>query len=314
MKSSTNETSFYETSRSEQEKREGLYETIKLIYPQWQGGDISHWFKSLDEKSASQGYFLGARLLQSFFASNLHQSFEVPVGLDYKREVKDGVLDKKILLKQCQNALEILYAQKPNKIITLGGECAVSVPPFSYLAKLYKDDLALLWLDAHPDIGLPNDEYKGFHAMALSLLLGYGDKDFLSLLPAKIKAENALIVGLHSEEAKFYAKRQKKLKLKSLSAKKFDEEKICKKLTKTKATKLLVHFDLDVLDIKDLYLGVGNSGKIKLTQIQSLLTRLEKKFDIVGFTLSEYLPKELIRLKNALENLAVFKGDKNVIQ
>lgn len=288
--------------------------TVKLIYPQWQGGDISHWFKNLDAKTASQGYFLGAKILQKLFASNSQQSFEVPVSLTYKRKTKDGILDKEILLKQCQNALEILHTQKPDKIITLGGECAVSVPPFSYLAKLYKDDLALLWLDAHPDIGLPNDEYKGFHAMALSLLLGYGDKDFLNLLPATLKAKNALIVGLHSEEAKFYAKRQKELQIKSLKAKEFDEEKICKKLAKTKASKLLVHFDLDVLDIKDLYLGVGNSGKIKLKQIQNLLQRLDKDYEIVGFTLSEYLPKELLRLQNVLENLTLFKGERNVIQ
>ena len=54
--------------------------------------------------------------------------------------------------------------EQPNKIVTLGGECSVSVVPFTYLANKYKDDVAMIWIDAHPDITLPGDVYPGYHA------------------------------------------------------------------------------------------------------------------------------------------------------
>lgn len=38
--------------------------TIRLIYPQWQGGDIARWIPEIDDKDfAARGYALGARLL-----------------------------------------------------------------------------------------------------------------------------------------------------------------------------------------------------------------------------------------------------------
>jgi arginase len=43
----------------------------------------------------------------------------------------------------------------PARIITLGGECAISVAPFSALARRYGDDLAIVWIDSHPDVGTP---------------------------------------------------------------------------------------------------------------------------------------------------------------
>ena len=38
--------------------------TIRLVYPQWQGGDIAHWITEVkDPEQASRGYYLGAQLL-----------------------------------------------------------------------------------------------------------------------------------------------------------------------------------------------------------------------------------------------------------
>ena len=37
---------------------------IRLIYPQWQGGDIAKWIPEIENPDdASRGYFLGAQLL-----------------------------------------------------------------------------------------------------------------------------------------------------------------------------------------------------------------------------------------------------------
>ena len=48
----------------------------------------------------------------------------------------------------------------------------MSVAPFSELARRYGDDLAIVWIDAHPDVGTPESEYPGYHAVAVATLTG----------------------------------------------------------------------------------------------------------------------------------------------
>lgn len=71
--------------------------------------------------------------------------------MDFKRVVKDGILDKEVIPRQTQSAIQYITEANPTKILTLSRECSVSVVPFSYLAGKYGEDLALLWLDAHPE-------------------------------------------------------------------------------------------------------------------------------------------------------------------
>ena len=280
-------------------------QTLKLIYPQWQGGDIANWFKDIPASDISKGYALGAKLLAMLTPTTPYQTREIPITMDFKREVKDGILDKEVIYKQTQSAMQCITEVNPRKILTLGGECSVSIAPFSYLASQYGEDLALLWLDAHPDIGLPFDVYPGYHAMAVTHLLGLGDKEILNLLPASFNAKNIVIAGLHSNEAKFYAKRAKKLGLQTLSAKqvKKDNTSILESLKHTKATKIAIHLDLDVLDSKELYVAVGNTGKLKLKHVTEILTMVRQNYEVVGFSIAELMPKELIKLQSLLRNL-----------
>ncbi|RDU72762.1 arginase family protein [Helicobacter aurati] len=200
---------------------------LRLIFPQWQGGDITSWFADLDKKEAAQGYILGAQILSLLVDSISQSTNTAVVEIDTKfmlddmggRIVEDGIIDKSILLQQTKAAFDILNERKPARILTLGGECAVSVPSFCYLANLYAGDVAMLWLDAHPDIGLPDDEfYKGYHAMAVSAIIGRGELKETFALPASLDSKKVLLVGLHSKEAEHYAKRQKEFGLASLDS------------------------------------------------------------------------------------------------
>ena len=42
--------------------------------------------------------------------------------------------------------------------------------PFSYLINKHGDDLAILWIDSHPDMGTGETAYPGFHAIVVSAL------------------------------------------------------------------------------------------------------------------------------------------------
>src|SRR5262249_39748726 len=104
---------------------------------------------------------------------------------------------KAVIVKQLARALEVIDEYAPAHIATFGGECAVSVAPFSSLAHRYGDDLAIVWIDSNPDIGTPASEYPGFHAMAVAALTGHGDPDILKLLPATVTPGRVALVGLH---------------------------------------------------------------------------------------------------------------------
>ena len=133
--------------------------TLRLIYPQWQGGIVDHWMPDIPADDASRGYYLGAQLLNFLAPESSQKTAEVPFSLDINdRKTEKGVSARNVILKQTKAALEIIRENAPEKIVTLGGECSVSVVPCTYLAAKYPDDVAIVWIDAHPDINLPYDD------------------------------------------------------------------------------------------------------------------------------------------------------------
>lgn len=298
--------------------------TLKLIFPQWQGGDIAHFFPDLKQENAACGYILGSEIL-NILTKNLNPNLDenvatVPVSLDYKVDEKGkrikqkGIIDKEILKTQHKSAMAILEAKKPDKILILGGDCAVSIAPFTYLAKLYKDDLAMLWIDAHPDLGFINDDfYQGYHAMAVSAIVGdeHLKKEFA--LPSQINANKTLLVGLCSNEAKHYDKRMQDLGIRAI----FGEEivqnenatinKMLTWLQNCKAKKLVIHLDLDVLNPNELYAAVGNTGILSIANVLNIINALDGEIKIIALTIAEHFPKIELKLKELLENLPFIK-------
>ncbi|MFL6250117.1 MAG: arginase family protein [Actinomycetes bacterium] len=65
------------------------------------------------------------------------------------------------------------------------------------MARRYGDDLAIVWIDSHPDVGTPASQYPGFQAMAAALT-GHGDPDVQELLPAIVSPDRVALVGLHA--------------------------------------------------------------------------------------------------------------------
>ncbi len=108
---------------------------------------------------------------------------KVPIDMEWGGRVStDGVLDKDIIMKQLEATFTILDEHGPDRVLVLGGECAVSVAPFTWMAGRLDGDVAMIWIDAHPDITLPGDSYEGFHAMAAAACMGLGDADITAML------------------------------------------------------------------------------------------------------------------------------------
>lgn len=288
--------------------------TIRLIYPQWQGGVVSHWMPDLPAEDASRGYYLGAQLLRMLAPESTQKTIEVPVSLDIgERKVEKGISDRSAILAQTKAALGKLRENNPDKIVTLGGECSVSVVPFTYLAGKYPDDVAVVWIDAHPDINLPNDEYKGYHAMALTACMGMGDEEIMKLLPGKVDASNVLIAGLRAWEKDGGTKeRQKSLNIKSLSPAELadNSDAVMNWLKERGVSKVLIHFDLDVLDPAEIIAGVGvEPGGMKISEVVRVINDIAARYDVAGLTVAEPMPRLAIKIKNMLSQLPLLKQD-----
>lgn len=283
---------------------------LRLIYPQWQGGIIAHWMPEIPADDASRGYYLGAQLLNFLVPAGKGKTLEVPVSLDINdREVKNGINAYDAIVRQSRAALELLEAEKPERIVILGGDCAVSVVPFTWLIAAYPGDVAIVWIDAHPDINLPGDTYEGYHAMALTACLGMGDEKLMRMLPGKTDPSKVLIVGLRSWDEGM-RERQKELGIKGLSPAETAGNSIAVLdwLKSTGATKVVIHFDLDVLDPQEIIAGVGvEPGGIKMAEAVRLVNDIASQYDVVGLTIAEPMFRGAIKMRNMLAEFPLLK-------
>ena len=280
--------------------------TLRLIYPQWQGGVVAHWMPDIPANDASTGYYLGAQLLRFLAPDSGQKTVEVPVSLDPEnREVKHGINAYDAIVRQTISALDILEREGPQRIVTLGGDCSVSVVPFTYLFSKYPDDVAVVWIDAHPDITLPGDQYEGYHAMALTACLGMGAPAIMKMLPEQVDASRTLLVGLRSWDEGM-KERQVSLGIKGLSPSETaaDSSRVLDWVKSTGMSKVAVHFDLDVLDPAEIIAGVGvEPGGMKIAESVRLINDIANNYDLVGLTIAEPMFRTMIKIKSILKHL-----------
>ena len=84
---------------------------------------------------ARRGYAVGSAVLAAILPPNQGPVATAPVTFrDEGLEERDGIEAKTVIVRQLAAALEVIREHDPARIATLGGECAVSVAPFSELA------------------------------------------------------------------------------------------------------------------------------------------------------------------------------------
>lgn len=287
--------------------------TIRLLYPQWQGADMkADWIPEVkDLKDMNQGYVLGSQFLNILAPENPDQkTVTVPVDMTYDRKTQDGVADRDVIARQTRAAVDILDVEQPDRIITIGGECSVSTPAFIWLAKKYDGDVAVLWIDAHPDITLPGDVYDGYHSMAVTAMMGNGDKKIVSELPSAIPAKNILFVGLRDWERDQIKVRQKEYGMKNLTNADLQDGsgKVLEWIKSTGAKHVLIHFDLDVLDPAEIVSAVGVvKDGLKMQQVVNIINDVAGAYEVDGLTIAEPLPRRALQIRSMLRGITLFK-------
>lgn len=279
---------------------------LRLIWPQWQGAgksSVQAFAPEFPLDVARRGYSVGTAILESVLPPHDGPTATAPVTLsDQGLEEHGGVEAKAVILDQLAGALRVIREQDPARITTLGGECSVSVAPFTELACRYGDDLAVVWIDAHPDIGTPKSEYPGYHAMAVATLTGHGDSDVQELLPANVSPDRVALVGLHSwTEDDFPNVAEWGIRSFGPDELRTSTEPLLNWLAATGCSRVAVHFDLDAIDSNEVVLALGiEPDGLTSAQARRIVKDVEGAVDIVGLTIAEFIPRQVMHLQQLL--------------
>lgn len=279
--------------------------TLRLLFPQWQGGN-------------NPPYFFGAQLLAWLAPAADGPVEHVPVVEPDQQPLplEGGIVGRTALLQQLHNARQLVDQHQPDRLVVLGGDCLVDLAPFAYLNERYDGDLAVLWVDAHPDVMTP-DHFHHAHAMVLGNLLGEGDRAFADTVRLPLKPANVMYAGLQ-QTLPVETATLRRLGLRSAGPAELADssEPVLQWLRDTGARHLAIHLDLDVLDptlfrsllfaepniATDTYDGVAK-GKMSMDQVLRLLADVAAAVDVVGIGIAEHLPWDALAIKNMLAKL-----------
>ena len=293
---------------------------LRLIWPQWQGAGYDNaglLVPELPVQVARRGYVAGARALAAMLPPSGGPTEIVPVSLeelagpDGAEGSTGGIESRSAVLAGIDAALDRIRAHpEARRILIIGGDCSVSVAPFAHLAAQYQEDLAVVWVDSHPDTDTPDTGYDGYHAMAVTALAGKGDPEVLEHLPAAIDPSRIALAGLHDWVDDAYAHvAQWGLAVFGPEDLRADSGALIDWFRSTGASRLAIHFDVDTIDSDELPLGLGLvPGGLSAAQAHRLVADLGEAGDVVGLTIAEFLPRRLLALGAVLADLPLVNG------
>jgi arginase len=283
-----------------------MSKTIRLLYPDFLGGGLPE-------------YSIGAKMMAALLPENSDQpvyrvDVEQPSGKEHP--VTDGIYAEDAVLHGIHDAHDTLDRADPDRVITIGGDCLVSLAPFDYLHGKY-GRTGILWIDAHPDVSTPDDGYPNAHAMVLGSLLGGGSAVLRSCLDhGTFEGDQILYIGLQDifdYQKDFLDKKGVPYRIQTGSF--LSSEKI--RSFTGRFDHILIHLDIDVLDpslfaatyyANSSLTGDGSGGgRMTIQELAELLLELDDSTDIVGLTIAEYLPFQEYKLYKAFSKMDIFR-------
>ena len=96
--------------------------TLRLNMPQWQGGNV-------------HDYYFGSALLAWLAPRATGPVETVPVPEPQPGatlDVENGMLGRAALLQQARTARQAIEKHRPDRIVTLGGDCLIDLAPMAY--------------------------------------------------------------------------------------------------------------------------------------------------------------------------------------
>ena len=160
------------------------------------------------------------------------------------------------------------------------------------------------------DADFLRDPYPGYHAMAVTACMGHGDAKIVAELPAAFDPSKILFVGLRNWERGEIKARQHQYGIKHLTPEEVaaDSDALRAWLKSCGASKVVVHFDMDVLDPAEIVAAVGTDPDgMKIEAVIRVINDIAAEKELVGLTVAEPMPRTAIRLRDMLGRLPLLE-------
>jgi arginase len=167
-----------------------------------------------------------------------------------------------------------------DRVITVGGDCAVDIAPIAAARARYGDALTVLWIDAHPDVYSPQSLPSGaFHGMVVRALLGDGPAGLTPEQP--LAPQQVVITGERAGDASEHEY------LAKTGVRRYGVDDLERALDGLRGP-VYVHIDLDVLE--PTAFGSTCYPEPDGVQPRQLIDLISQVDNIVGGAITEHAP------------------------
>ncbi|HOT32920.1 MAG TPA: arginase family protein [Rhodoglobus sp.] len=244
-----------------------------VVIPQWQGSGSSRAMRLVD----------GAEAIRGDLPSSSTRTIEIPL------EAGDGqgtAVHRLSSIALVRDRLAADLATIDGPVITIGGDCGVELAAIEHVAG---DDVAVIWLDAHPDLNTPESSPSGaFTGMVLRTLLGEGPAQLVPGTP--LKPSRVILAGARSfdpGEDEYIAAHR----VVTIGADEVSGQSLVDAVVASGAASVYVHIDLDVLDPEDIQgLGYPEPFGVRSADLVNALKALVARFPLAGAGITEFAP------------------------
>ncbi|GAA4368044.1 arginase family protein [Agromyces bauzanensis] len=250
-----------------------------VVVPLWQGSVSARAMSHADGAIAIQGDLPSASTL----------IVEVPV------EAGDSLgtgVRRYSALRRVRERTEEALAGVPDWALTIGGDCSASLAAVAHASRRTGGDLAVLWLDAHPDLNTPESSPSGgFGGMTLRAIAGEGAEGLALDETTRVDPARLVLGGIRAVddgEQRFIDEHGiTVLTVDDLS----DPTVVIGALERTGAANVFVHVDLDVLDPSALAgLSYPMPFGVDAAALAALLRAVAAHFPLAGAAIAGFAP------------------------
>lgn len=250
-----------------------------VVVPMWQGSVSSRAMSHADGAAAIRGDLPAAATVV------------VDVPVEAGDTLGTGVR-RYSALRRVRERTEEALAAVPDWALTVGGDCSASLAAVAHASRRARGDLAVLWLDAHPDLNTPETSPSGgFGGMTLRAIAGEGADGLALDADTRVPPARLVLGGIRAiddEERRFIDEHDiTVLTVEDLS----DPTMVIAALQDTGASQVFVHIDLDVLDPSALAgLSYPMPFGIDAATLVALLRAIVAAFPLAGAAIAGFAP------------------------
>lgn len=251
--------------------------TRYLVVPQWQGSPSSRAMQLID----------GAQAIAGDLPRTATTVLDVP--MEAGESLGSGI-HRLSALHRIHGMIAAALDGHDDPVLTVGGDCGVALAPIAHAARRHPN-LAVAWIDAHPDLNSPESSPSGaFAGMVLRAVLGDGDPG-LSLPRGTIAPERVVVGAARSyDDAELAAAAD--LGIASLTVDELrNPNALAAAVVASGADGVYIHVDIDALDPAEI---AGNAHPepfgVTVAELTAAIAAVRERVPLAGASLTGYSP------------------------